>query len=216
MCGIAGIFLIDQNLSSSLGSLLTKMLAPLGDRGPDSAGIAIYKEADENITKITVQSKDPAHDFSKLPENIKIQTGKNVMIEPIDSHAIIKLDELDFSIVYDYLKDNTNVRIMSVGAKVEIYKEIGSPDEVLERFNIATMGGTHAIGHTRMATESKVTTLGAHPFSTGTDQCLVHNGSLSNHNNLRRNMEQSGFNFETENDSEVAAAYLTEKMKTLH
>ena len=108
MCGIAGIFLIDQNLSSSLGSLLTKMLAPLGDRGPDSAGIAIYKEADENITKITVQSKDPAHDFSKLPENIKIQTGKNVMIEPIDSHAIIKLDELDFSIVYDYLKDNTN------------------------------------------------------------------------------------------------------------
>ncbi|MDC3067526.1 glutamine amidotransferase [Pseudomonadota bacterium] len=216
MCGIAGIFLIDQNLSSSLGSLLTKMLAPLGDRGPDSAGIAIYKEADENITKITVQSKNPVHDFLKLPENIKIQTGKNVMIEPVDSHAIIKLDELDRSIVYDYLKDNTNVRIMSVGAKVEIYKEIGSPDEVLERFNIAAMGGTHAIGHTRMATESKVTTLGAHPFSTGPDQCLVHNGSLSNHNNLRRAIQQSGFNFETENDSEVAAAYLTKKMKMGH
>ena len=216
MCGIAGIFLIDQNLSSSLGNLLTKMLVPLSDRGPDSAGVAIYKEADETTTKISVQSEDPVHDFLKLSENIKIQTGRNVIIEPIDSHAIIKLDELDVSTVYDYLKNDTNVRIMSVGAKVEIYKEIGPPDQVLERFNVPAMGGTHAIGHTRMATESRVTTLGAHPFSTGTDQCLVHNGSLSNHNNLRRNIEQSGFNFETENDSEVAAAYLTKKMNMGH
>ena len=167
MCGIAGIFLIDQSLNSSLGHLVTKMLEPLSDRGPDSAGIAIYKETNENTTKITVQSEDPANDFLKLSENIKIQTGKNVMIEPVDSHAIIKSDELDVSIVCDYLKNDTNIRIMSVGAKVEIYKEIGRPRDVLERFNVSAMGGTHAIGHTRMATESKVTTLGAHPFSTG-------------------------------------------------
>ena len=213
MCGIAGIFLIDQNLNSSLGRLLVTMLEPLSDRGPDSAGVAIYKEADENTMKVTVQSENPADDFFKLSENIKIQTGKNVIVEPIDSHAIIKLDVLDIPIVCDYLKNDTDIRVMSVGTKVEIYKEIGPPGEVLERFNVATMRGTHAIGHTRMATESKVTTLGAHPFSTGNDQCLVHNGSLSNHNNVRRAIEQSGFNFETENDSEVAAAYLTEKMK---
>ncbi|MEC8562247.1 MAG: glutamine amidotransferase family protein [Pseudomonadota bacterium] len=216
MCGIAGIFLIDQNLNSSLGKLLVTMLEPLSDRGPDSAGVAIYKEANENTTKVTVQSENPADDFLKLSENIKIQTGKNIIIEPVDSHAIIKLDVLDVSIVCDYLKHDTDIRIMSVGKKVEIYKEIGPPREVLERFNVAAMRGTHAIGHTRMATESKVTTLGAHPFSTGNDQCLVHNGSLSNHNNLRRAIEQSGFNFETENDSEVAAAYLTEKMKMGH
>ena len=216
MCGIAGIFLIDQNLNSSLGNLLVTMLEPLRDRGPDSAGVAIYKEANENTTKVTVQSENPADDFLKLSENIKIQTGKNIIIEPVDSHAIIKLDVLDVSIVCDYLKHDTDIRIMSVGKKVEIYKEIGPPREVLERFNVAAMRGTHAIGHTRMATESKVTTLGAHPFSTGNDQCLVHNGSLSNHNNLRRAIEQSGFNFETENDSEVAAAYLTEKMKMGH
>ena len=216
MCGIAGIFLIDRNLNSSLGNLLVTMLEPLSDRGPDSAGVAIYKEANENTTKVTVQSENPADDFLKLSENIKIQTGKNIIIEPVDSHAIIKLDVLDVSIVCDYLKHDTDIRIMSVGKKVEIYKEIGPPREVLERFNVAAMRGTHAIGHTRMATESKVTTLGAHPFSTGNDQCLVHNGSLSNHNNLRRAIEQSGFNFETENDSEVAAAYLTEKMKMGH
>lgn len=216
MCGIAGIFLIDQNLNSSLGNLLVTMLEPLSDRGPDSAGVAIYKEANDNTTKVTVQSENPADDFLKLSENIKIQTGKNIIIEPVDSHAIIKLDVLDVSIVCDYLKHDTDIRIMSVGKKVEIYKEIGPPREVLERFNVAAMRGTHAIGHTRMATESKVTTLGAHPFSTGNDQCLVHNGSLSNHNNLRRAIKQSGFNFETENDSEVAAAYLTEKMKMGH
>ena len=216
MCGIAGIFLIDQNLNSSLGNLLVTMLEPLSDRGPDSAGVAIYKEADENTTKVTVQSENPTDDFLKLSENIKIRTGKNIIIEPVDSHAIIKLDVLDVSTVCDYLNNDTDIRIMSVGTKVEIYKEIGPPREVLERFNVAAMRGTHAIGHTRMATESKVTTLGAHPFSTGNDQCLVHNGSLSNHNNLRRAIEKSGFNFETENDSEVAAAYLTEKMKMGH
>ncbi len=101
------------------------------------------------------------------------------------------------------------VRVMSRGDSVEIYKEVGPPAEVARRFGIAQMSGSHGIGHTRMATESAVTTRGAHPFSTGPDQCLVHNGSLSNHNNLRRELIHQGINFETENDTEVAAAYLS-------
>ena len=86
MCGIAGIFLIDQNLNSSLGNLLVTMLEPLSDRGPDSAGVAIYKEANENTTKVTVQSENPADDFLKLSENIKIQTGKNIIIAVSYTH----------------------------------------------------------------------------------------------------------------------------------
>jgi len=86
------------------------------------------------------------------------------------------------------------------------------PRDVAARFDIAGMAGTHGIGHTRMATESAVTTMGAHPFSTGADQCLVHNGSLSNHNSLRRKLKYNGVHVETDNDSEVAAAYLTYKM----
>ncbi len=96
---------------------------------------------------------------------------------------------------------------------MELYKEVGRPETVAERFDLAAMTGTHAIGHTRMATELAVTTDGAHPYSTGEDQCLVHNGSLSNHNNLRRVLEREGFAFETENDTEVAAGYLTWKMR---
>jgi asparagine synthetase B (glutamine-hydrolysing) len=64
-----------------------------------------------------------------------------------------------------------------------------------------------------MATESAVTTMGAHPFSTGADQCLVHNGSLSNHNALRRQLRRDGVFIESENDTEVGAAYLTWKMQ---
>ena len=96
---------------------------------------------------------------------------------------------------------------------MEIYKEVGKPVEVVKRFSINKMKGSHGIGHTRMATESAVTTLGAHPFSTGEDQCLVHNGSLSNHNSLRRELIRKDMVFETENDSEVAASFITHRMK---
>jgi glutamate synthase domain-containing protein 1 len=105
------------------------------------------------------------------------------------------------------------VRIMAAGEAIEIYKEVGYPTDVAERFHLDAMTGTHGIGHTRMATESAVTTNGAHPFSTGEDQCLVHNGSLSNHNAVRRTLRREGMAFATENDSEVAAGYLTWRMR---
>jgi len=104
-------------------------------------------------------------------------------------------------------------RVVSAGNRMEIYKEVGLPADVAKRFDLKGFHATHAIGHTRMATESAVTTNGAHPFTTGRDQCLVHNGSLSNHASLRRELKREGLTFETENDSEVAAAYLTARMK---
>jgi len=105
------------------------------------------------------------------------------------------------------------MKIMSVGDSLEIYKEVGLPKDVAARFDVSKMKGSHGIGHTRMATESAVTTMGAHPFSTGPDQCLVHNGSLSNHNGLRRELVRQGMTFETQNDTEVAAAYVSHKLK---
>jgi len=105
------------------------------------------------------------------------------------------------------------VEVVGGGSRMEIYKEVGRPENVTERFDLAAMHGTHAIGHTRMATESAVTTDGAHPYSTGKDQCLVHNGSLSNHNNLRRVLKREGFTFDTENDTGVAARHRSAKMR---
>src|SRR5262249_22301910 len=106
-----------------------------------------------------------------------------------------------------------DVTVVGAGRRMEIFKEVGRPDTVASRFDLPRMTGTHAIGHTRMATESAVTTNGAHPFTTGVDQCLVHNGSLSNHNAVRRTLVREGLTFETDNDSEVAAGYLTWRMR---
>ena len=102
---------------------------------------------------------------------------------------------------------------MSAGERIQIMKETGSPQEINRRFGVREMRGSHAIGHTRMATESAVSTAGSHPFSTGMDLCLVHNGSLSNHNRLRRNLSREGITFKTENDTEVAAGYLTWRLR---
>jgi glutamate synthase domain-containing protein 1 len=105
------------------------------------------------------------------------------------------------------------VVLVGLGNRMELYKEVGAPAEVARRFRLETMAGSHGIGHTRMATESAVTTDGAHPFSTGNDQCLVHNGSLSNHNGLRRELVRQGFRFATENDTEVAACFLSARLR---
>ena len=213
MCGIVGLFLKDKSLELTLGEMLTQMLITMSDRGPDSAGIAIYKNPKNSFTKITVQSSQPQIDF----ENIKIELDnlfyQNLEIMIIDTHAIITIETKYLNNIKEILATSfPNLRIMSIGDTIEIYKEVGLPETVANRFDISKMSGSHGIGHTRMATESAVTTMGAHPFSTGNDQCLVHNGSLSNHNSLRRKLRKEGIECETDNDTEVAAAFLTYKM----
>jgi glutamate synthase domain-containing protein 1 len=213
VCGIVGLFLKDKALEPKLGAMLADMLAKLGDRGPDSAGLAIYSDADDGIGKITVQSPEPGRDFDNLSSALSEAIGAEVAITIRDTHAVLSLPIGALEEARKALRRiNPRLRIMGAGDAIEIYKEVGYPTEVSRRFRLADMAGTHGIGHTRMATESAVTTLGAHPFSTGSDECLVHNGSLSNHNNVRRELIHDGMSFETENDTEVAAAYLTWRM----
>ncbi|MEZ8006761.1 MAG: glutamine amidotransferase family protein [Amylibacter sp.] len=214
MCGIVGLFLKDKSLEPKLGAMLSDMLVTMTDRGPDSAGIAIYGSEVNKNGKITIQSDAPDEVFSDLEQDIKTATGTKVSVKRKSTHAVLEMDASEVNSVRVALnKIRPSVRIMSAGDTIEIYKEVGLPKDVAARFDISTMSGTHGIGHTRMATESAVTTMGAHPFSTGSDQCLVHNGSLSNHNSLRRKLRREGVHIETENDTEVGAAYLTYKMQ---
>ncbi|MBT6351846.1 MAG: glutamine amidotransferase family protein [Halieaceae bacterium] len=213
MCGIVGLFLKDDSLAPQLGDMLSEMLVTMTDRGPDSAGIALYGASQGSSFKVTVQSDDPANGFSGLAAHLSSATGNPCSIEEKSTHAVISTDSSNAGKLVAQLRDAHNeLRIMATGERMEIYKEVGLPKDVAARFNINQMSGTHGIGHTRMATESAITTMGAHPFSTGADQCLVHNGSLSNHNSLRRSLRRNGVHIETENDSEVAAAYLTHRM----
>ncbi len=207
MCGIVGLFLKDKALQPELGALLTDMLVTMSDRGPDSAGIAVYRDDAPAQVKVTVQSADPQSDFDGLAKALGVD------VRVIDTHAILTLPEANLAELEAKIAENhPGLRVMSRGAAIEIYKEVGLPQTVADRFDIPQLSGSHGIGHTRMATESAVTTLGAHPFSTGADQCLVHNGSLSNHNRLRRELARKGTHVQTENDTEVAAAYLTHRM----
>ena len=210
MCGIVGLFLKNKALEPKLGSMLSGMLATMCDRGPDSAGFAVYGRGDSDHVKLTARSTSPDIDFAGLGTRLSETIGSPVAVEVRDSHGVFTIPEGSEEKARKTVEALcSDVRIVGSGTRMEIYKEVGRPDAVAKRFHLEQMSGSHGIAHTRMATESAVTTDGAHPFSTGRDQCLVHNGSLSNHNALRRELKRKGLSFETENDTEVAARYLT-------
>jgi glutamate synthase domain-containing protein 1 len=213
MCGIAGLFSKSLDVSGGLGGHLGAMLMQLSDRGPDSAGVAIYRDsAPSGSSKVSLFSSDRDQDWGAVRDALADEFGAGEP-EVRASHAVIVV-ETDAEAAQGWLRDHLpELRVMSAGQTIEIYKEAGPPHEFIEAFALDEMQGSHALGHTRMATESAVTTEHSHPFSTGLDLCLVHNGSLSNHNDLRRRLRREGIRFETDNDTEVAAGYLTYRMR---
>ena len=213
MCGIVGLYLKNRELNSSLGSLFSPMLIQMTQRGPDSAGFAMYRdELPAGQIKVVLQHPDVSFDWTSLGEKLGASLGTVHNAEKIHNHFKIELSS-NGNDVREYFEHSINgVAVVSIGRAIEIYKEVGTPEQVSNYFDLTRMHGTHAIGHTRMATESAVTTAGSHPFSTGDDICLVHNGSLSNHNRLRDKLKTYGARFYTENDTEVAANYFATKL----
>jgi glutamate synthase domain-containing protein 1 len=198
MCGIVGLFSKALTVSERLGEHLSAMLVEMSDRGPDSAGVALYRDpAPSGSTKVSLHSANPDYDWGAVGlDDAEVRASHAVVI--MESDALDSLRE-----------DHPELRVMSAGRSLEIYKEAGLPRDFVDRFGLQDIHASHGLGHTRMATESAVTTDGSHPFWTGGDLCLVHNGSLSNHNWLRTRLRREGMEFQTENDSEVAAGYLT-------
>jgi amidophosphoribosyltransferase len=214
MCGIVGLFLKNADYEQDLGRLFAPMLETMCGRGPDSAGFAIYNEsAPAGTIKVSLQHPDMTYDWPALVEALEIRFGAPVACVKNSTHALLTAPAEEAPLRLALAELAPEVTIMSVGRRIQILKETGTPQEVVERFGMREMTGTHAIGHTRMATESAVSTAGSHPFSTGMDLCLVHNGSLSNHNRLRTNLRREGIEFRTENDTEVAAGYLTWRLR---
>lgn len=213
MCGIVGLFLKSKALEPQLGAMLSQMLGVMNDRGPDSAGFAVYGAGAKGQVKLTLRS-DRGEPIDGITADLSKELGKKLQSSKRGSHLVLPIPVEEELKVRNWLAANRpEIRVVGSGTRMELYKEVGLPSDVAERFSLKDMSGTHGIGHTRMATESAVTTDGAHPFSTGVDQCLVHNGSLSNHNGVRRYLQHDGLTFQTENDTEVAAAYLTWRMR---
>jgi glutamate synthase domain-containing protein 1 len=214
MCGIVGLFAKSPEVEERLGVHLAAMLGQMSDRGPDSAGVAVYRDpAPPGSSKLTLHSADPREDWDAVARALAEAFGGDPEPAVRASHAVLVVDA-DPSEAEDWVRGNRpDLRVMSAGSVIEIYKDVGLPHEFVVQFGLEDLTGTHALGHTRMATESRVTTAGSHPFSTGFDLCLVHNGSLSNHNRLRESLRREGIEFQTENDTEVAAGYLAWRMR---
>ena len=209
MCGIVGIYLKTKKFEKNLGKMLSGMLNNMESRGPDSAGFAIYKEENKKNYKYSLCLNDTnVNDFEK--KILKIL--KKAQLSQFSDHVILKTSENPKKMNKILSSNFPEVSIVGYGKSIEIFKQIGNPKDIVKKFNLESFSGTHGIGHTRMATESAITTDGSHPYSTGEDECLVHNGSLSNHNNLRRELTKKGNVFNSENDTEVAAGYVSNSL----
>lgn len=214
MCGIVGLFLKTDTHRPELGRLTAKMLHEMRGRGPDSAGFAVYDEGAPGITRLTLLAEGTSADWSALASALETNLGSAVEVRAIEDHAVLSTAGSGRDARQWIIDNAPEIDVLSHGSQIELYKSVGDPDLVASRYDLAGRTGTHAIAHTRMATESAITTNGSHPFATGADTCLVHNGSLSNHNQLRLQLERDGESFQTENDTEVAAGYVSWRLRT--
>lgn len=210
VCGIAGLFAKSSAVEEQLGAHLAAMLVTLGERGPDSTGFAVYGDPVESgWSKLSLRGRTGAPDWDLVAGDLGGALGGARVLDAVGGHAVVAV-AAEPAVAADHVRAaRPELQVVSSGVSIEMFKEIGMPQDVIELFSLERRSGSHGLGHTRMGTESRITTDGSHPFSTGPDTCLVHNGSLSNHNRLRQELRREGITFETENDSEVAAGYLS-------
>lgn len=217
MCGIAALQVRNPELRTQLGSLLDTMLCQVVDRGPDSAGMAVYDNqeiVDQASVTVSVLGDRVATSESE---------GESKLAPYLPREA-----ELTVKLVGDttFLTANTDTGVL-VGALAQAYpdevvtgrghhlavmKSVGNPIDIAQNHGLSAMQGTQAVSHTRMATESAVTATGSHPFSVADDLCMVHNGSFSNHASVRRELKRLGVEFDSENDTEVAARFVAYRL----
>ena len=210
MCGIVGIYFKKKKLHNRLGKYLSGMLDNMSSRGPDSAGFAIYNNDTKKFYKYSLCINDESI-INEFEVDIK-NKFKDLTIKSVSDHLVIQTLSSPKTVIPYIKKKYDNILIVGYGKSIEIFKQVGNPKEIVKKFNLQNLTGSHGIGHTRMATESAITIDGSHPYSTGEDECLVHNGSLSNHNNLRRQLIKKGKTFDSFNDTEVAAGYISSNL----
>ena len=212
MCGIVGLHLKVPALESQLGALVTPMMDCMGSRGADSSGLAVFS-APTGVGRFrysvrfgSTDGSNRTAELSALVEQLAAATGHPVDCERMrpDGAVLVATDDVEH-LSRELHRIRPDAVVMGFGRSLEILKDVGSPREVCDRFQVTDRRGFQAVGHTRMATESAVTTDHSHPFAPTHDLAVVHNGSFSNPATVRRRLEEQGISFVTDNDTEVAA-----------
>jgi amidophosphoribosyltransferase len=214
MCGIVGLLVKKPSLRAQLGALMVPMLVGMTERGPDSAGLAVYTQpVAENEHKLSLYSGAGEVDWSAIGEGLEEALGDAGRMVINGNHAVLTT-AADPQRVGAWLSEHApQVAVLSVGHSIDLYKDVGAPADIAHRYRFEALAGTHLVAHTRMATESAVTPAHAHPFTAGRDFCLVHNGSLSNPHLVRKRLEPLGIEFETDNDTEAACRFFEWRLR---
>ncbi len=212
MCGIVGFYGKTSKMREALGRSVAPMLVCMGDRGPDSTGLAVFSDSrNGNERSFSLYSADRSYGWQDLAEYFESECG--AVVEWRSNHAVMRTDSDRDRVAAQLREHFPHIHLLCVGKKMNLYKDTGHPSEIVERYGLSSLQGSHCVGHTRMATESAVTPFHSHPFVAGEDFCIVHNGSLSNHHSLRRRLEKEGIQFETDNDTEAVCRLLQWRMR---
>ena len=214
MCGIVGLLIKNPALRGQLGELMMPILLGMTERGPESAGMAVFTEpVAGGRRKFSVYSGTAAVSWGGFVEAALQGLGEDTTVSALANHAVLDTAASVAQVKSWLAAHFPHYHLLSVGQAIDLYKDIGSPAEVAKRYAFPQLQGSHLVGHTRMATETAVTPERAHPFTAGEDFCLVHNGSLSNPYSVRRKLEPLGIKFETDNDTEAACRFLEWRMR---
>jgi methylamine---glutamate N-methyltransferase subunit A len=217
MCGIVGLLLKNEGLRGKLGELMTPMVVGMTSRGPDSAGVAIFGEPLGDSHKLSLFWGEGPADWKRLAAELAAEfAGEHRSAHSFKEsgqHAVLMTTVPPEEVKTWLAEAVPEIYVLSMGRSIDLYKDIGAPADIVRRYGLDKVQGTHVIAHTRMATESAVTPAHAHPFTAGQDFCLVHNGSLSNPHLVRKKLEPLGIRFVTDNDTEAACRFFEWRMR---
>ncbi len=214
MCGIVGLMVKNAALRDRLGALMVPMLTGMTERGPDSAGLAVYTTpVPDGQRKLSLYSGEHAADWAGLSARLSAEFAEQQEIAVHGTQAVLTTASEAGRVVTWLRRHAPTIAVLSVGQSIDLYKDVGAPADIARRYRFGELRGTHLVGHTRMATESAVTPAHAHPFTAGRDFCLVHNGSLSNPHLVRKHLEPLGIEFETDNDTEAACRFFEWRLR---
>ena len=213
MCGIVGLHLRSPELYPRLGELLTGMLCEMQDRGADSAGVAVYGDpAWTPPGRGAVSLVQVGVTLAEAEAALGAALGSAVTGTELDETFVLTADVTSAELLAAAKATYPDALVAGFGADLAVLKGVGHPRALAESWRLAGAQGWQGVGHTRMATESAVTPAGCHPYAVGADQCLVHNGSFSNHATIRRELRAAGVEFDSENDTEVGARFVAQQL----
>lgn len=214
MCGIVGLLLKNPSLRPRLGELMVPMMIGMTERGPDSAGLAVFTEpVDAPLHKLSLYAGEARVDWQRLLLQLRAALSGEHELKVTANHAVLTTSAAPDAVELWIDANARELTVLCAGRAIDLYKDTGAPADVAKRYEFSRLQGTHLVGHTRMATESAVTPAHAHPFTAGHDFCLVHNGSLSNPYMVRRKLEPLHIEFETDNDTEAACRYFEWRLR---